>query len=74
MRPHGGKGSNQLADEGWMTLLCVRFQLGVHVGGLHTPESAHVGDGGGGAGDGDGVGCGGDHPPGGSEQCATAAI
>ncbi len=48
-----------------MTDDCVRFQVGVHVGGLHTPESAHVGGGGGG---------GGAHPPGGCEQCATAAM
>ena len=58
-----------------MTDDCVRFQLGVHVGGGHTPEIAHVGDTGAGVGDGGGGGGGGGaHPPGGSEQCATAAM
>ena len=74
IRPHVCAGSNQDGELGWITLDIVKFQLGVHVGGGHTPDSAHVGDTGAGVGDGGGGGGGGAHPPGGSEQCATAAI
>ena len=35
-------GSNHEGLEGWITVLCVRFQLGVHVGGGHTPFSAQL--------------------------------
>jgi len=49
MRPHGCEGIKKPDDEGWMTVDCVRFHVGSHVGGGHgTPLSAQVGLGSGG--------------------------
>jgi hypothetical protein len=49
-------------EEGWMTVLCVRFQVGSHCGGGQgSPLSAQVGRGG-------------EKPPASPLQCATTAI
>ena len=46
-RPHGWEGTKKPGEEGWMTVLCVRFQLGSQRGaGQGRPLRAHVGDGG----------------------------
>jgi hypothetical protein len=72
IRPHGCFGMKYEPLLGWMTVERVRFHVGVHVGGGHgTPFFEQVGLGGGCGGCG---GEGGAQPPGGCEQCATAAI